>query len=892
MTDSPTAEPTSKKAKKAKAPPLPARDRWRRLGLGALAGVLVFMSFPLTTERDSNFWPLAWVALVPFLESLRGLTGRQGFWFGAWCGLVTNFGGFWWISEVLRDFGHLPGYVYWPLTLLNSFYQGLMFALFGLLYARAERRLRALDPTAQVPIWLTAALFTVVEWLFPMLFPWYLGNGQYRFLPAIQIAELGGVMSITFVMVAFNAGLHRLLAFRLRREALPRNALLITFLGTALVLVYGQIRIGMVESDMAKADSLKLGLVEANIGIFEKEAKHLDGQQRALTLHRNLLKHQEMSAELERAGVDLVVWPESSFFPLDDPYIKRREDMVTAFVRTTPPKLFSATVKPHAPAATPLVWAESQTKLPPSTLAVASPREDVLGFLTPEGVTVVGADSSAFSTAAPSAPVALSLVEAPGYGSQVDRAKLTAWVLLERGLASARLGTPLVPLRFESPEPLIALAMRTANEGVAVGRRGTLVDIDASKPRISPPLTNEDLLAVAWGPERSVALAVGRRGTALLRLDGRWVVEPVGTDMDLSAVAFDDRGFAWVGGAAGLVKARLDGRWVDLPLPEKADVTALAIDPLGEVHVATKDVIFQRSAFANPSTPWTRTATPNVATLLPSSWVEVRAYPRDTLWVRQGLSPLPSLAAFDADPRVDFIDIPDRDRAAIQRGFSTPLLFGGLSWERVTGGRKSIKNYNTAFLLDGRGRVLGAYDKVYLLAFGEFMPFGDTFPELYKMFPHSGDFTAGTDVEVFDFKGHKLGIMICYEDIMVDFTGKLADLEPNVILNVTNDAWFGKTSEPWLHLALSVFRSVENRVSLVRSTNTGVSAFIDPTGRLGGTTSLEDAELLVGTVPLMKGGTFYSAVGNLFSMLLLGLIVAERLYARFAKRPTPAPTPT
>ncbi len=292
-----------KKARKRRDnPPLAARDRWRRLGLMALAGVLTFLSFPFTTERDSNLWPLAWFALVPLFEGLRGLRGKQAFWFGAFAGFVTNFGGFWWISEVLREFGHLPGYVYWPLTALNSFYQGLMFAFIGLFIARAGRG----QPHGLVPIWKVAAIFTVVEWAFPMIFPWYFSNSQYRFLPAIQIAELGGVMSITFVMVAFNAGLHRLWAQRVLKAAaappgLPRRALIATFLGTALVLIYGQVRIAMVDADIAAADKVKLGLVEADIGIFEKQAKHLPARQQALTLHRNLLKHQTMSAELEQA---------------------------------------------------------------------------------------------------------------------------------------------------------------------------------------------------------------------------------------------------------------------------------------------------------------------------------------------------------------------------------------------------------------------------------------------------------------------------------------------------------------------------------------------------------------------------------------------------------------
>ena len=160
------------------------------------------------------------------------------------------------------------------------------------------------------------------------------------------------------------------------------------------------------------------------------------------------------------------------------------------------------------------------------------------------------------------------------------------------------------------------------------------------------------------------------------------------------------------------------------------------------------------------------------------------------------------------------------------------------------------------------------------------MPFGDSFPQLYDMFPQAGDFKPGKQVKIFEHFGHRIGIMICYEDIMADFTGRLAELEPNVIINVTNDAWFGRTSEPWLHLALSVFRAVENRLALVRSTNTGISTFIDATGRIEATTRIDDAEILVGDVAMLPGGTLYAKIGNLFVWLLAAGLVAEWLVFR------------
>ncbi len=288
-------------------------------------------------------------------------------------------------------------------------------------------------------------------------------------------------------------------------------------------------------------------------------------------------------------------------------------------------------------------------------------------------------------------------------------------------------------------------------------------------------------------------------------------------------------------------------------------------------------------------TQWTQ-AGQGVSHIASADWVQAMPLPRDVRWVRQSSVPLPALADFDAHPEAEIAGVAEADRTGLQRGFSTPLLLGGLTWEAPAPGKNRRQLYNTALMLDGRGRILGTYDKVYLLAFGEYMPFGDTFPGLYDAFPQAGRFSAGSEVKTFDWRGHKLGIMICYEDIMVDFTGKLADLDPNIIINVTNDAWFGRTSEPWLHLALAAFRAVENRLTLVRATNTGISAFIDPTGRLNGATDMDYAEVLVADVPMMQGGTLYGAVGNLFAYLLLAGLIAHIGYgywrARRARQPT------
>ena len=122
--------------------------------------------------------------------------------------------------------------------------------------------------------------------------------------------------------------------------------------------------------------------------------------------------------------------------------------------------------------------------------------------------------------------------------------------------------------------------------------------------------------------------------------------------------------------------------------------------------------------------------------------------------------------------------------------------------------------------------------------------------------------------------------MVCYEDILVSFAHRLGGLDPDVLINITNDAWFGKTSEPYLHLNLSVMRSIETHKSLLRSTNTGVSAVIDPVGRLVASTGLDDMETVLEQVPMMTGVTVYQRVGGIVAYL----VVIWSVVAVFARR--------
>jgi len=189
---------------------------------------------------------------------------------------------------------------------------------------------------------------------------------------------------------------------------------------------------------------------------------------------------------------------------------------------------------------------------------------------------------------------------------------------------------------------------------------------------------------------------------------------------------------------------------------------------------------------------------------------------------------------------------------------STPLIFGGMRVATENGERQL---YNTAFLTDGDGNLLGTYDKIFLLAFGEYLPLGDLFPFLYDLSPHSSHFYRGTHTRPLVHDGIKYGLLVCYEDILTGFVRKVMEHEPDILVNVTNDSWFGDTREPAIHLAMAAYRAVEYRRFLIRSTNTGISAIVDPTGRILDQTPVFARANLVGEVAMLSGTTIYATLG-------------------------------
>jgi len=206
--------------------------------------------------------------------------------------------------------------------------------------------------------------------------------------------------------------------------------------------------------------------------------------------------------------------------------------------------------------------------------------------------------------------------------------------------------------------------------------------------------------------------------------------------------------------------------------------------------------------------------------------------------------------------------IPDDQKQApeVLDDLHTPILFGGLATRDDRGQRRI---YNTAFMMDAKARITSTVDKTYLLAFGEYLPFGETFPVLYDWSPHTSHFSAGTHMRPMQVGAHRITTLICYEDVLPEFVrAALNEGDSQLLVNITNDAWFGDTTEPWIHLALAKLRAVEHHRYLVRATNSGVSAIIDPVGRVVTHTGTFERASFSAEVAMLDGTTLYRVVGD------------------------------
>jgi apolipoprotein N-acyltransferase len=198
------------------------------------------------------------------------------------------------------------------------------------------------------------------------------------------------------------------------------------------------------------------------------------------------------------------------------------------------------------------------------------------------------------------------------------------------------------------------------------------------------------------------------------------------------------------------------------------------------------------------------------------------------------------------------------------------LLFGSVSYLLKKG---NDDYYNSAYLLSPSGEVRGKYDKVHLVPYGEYVPLRNVFPFVNGLTAGIGDFGTGAGFYPLSLGNKKVGILICYEAILPFAARMYKRGNADLLVNITNDAWFGTTSAPFQHFSMAIFRTVETRLYLVRAANTGISGVIDPCGRIVAKTNIFHKDALKGYIKFVKIPTFYAEHGDLLVIICFGLMV-------------------
>ncbi|MDK9706129.1 MAG: apolipoprotein N-acyltransferase [Desulforhopalus sp.] len=202
-------------------------------------------------------------------------------------------------------------------------------------------------------------------------------------------------------------------------------------------------------------------------------------------------------------------------------------------------------------------------------------------------------------------------------------------------------------------------------------------------------------------------------------------------------------------------------------------------------------------------------------------------------------------------------------------GRDLALLTGAPWYEILDRKEKKILYYNSAVLLQPDGLFHGSYYKSHLVPFGEYVPLQKYLPFIAPLVQAVGDFSTGTIERPLAWKAARAGVLICYESVFPELSRQWVNAGANVLINLTNDAWYGKSSAPYHSLAMAVLRAVETRRSLIRSANTGISAFISPTGRIDLQSEIFVPFAAARAVLLQDEKTFWVRHGYLFAPLCL-----------------------
>jgi apolipoprotein N-acyltransferase len=217
----------------------------------------------------------------------------------------------------------------------------------------------------------------------------------------------------------------------------------------------------------------------------------------------------------------------------------------------------------------------------------------------------------------------------------------------------------------------------------------------------------------------------------------------------------------------------------------------------------------------------------------------------------------------------------------LAREFKANILLGSPAHE-LRNGKTTL--LNSAFMLSPTGETTGRADKLHLVPFGEYVPLGSIFTFINKIVVGIGDFAPGLQAVTLNVGEIKLGTQVCYEVIFPELAREYVRAGAKILVAITNDAWFGRSSAPYQHLSIAVFRAVETRTPLIRAANTGITAIIDQNGHIRSMTGLFVEGFRTGEVKPGRGESLYLKIGDSPALLCLLLTAGVALIVWFKRK--------
>ena len=223
----------------------------------------------------------------------------------------------------------------------------------------------------------------------------------------------------------------------------------------------------------------------------------------------------------------------------------------------------------------------------------------------------------------------------------------------------------------------------------------------------------------------------------------------------------------------------------------------------------------------------------------------------------------PSLIVWPESP-APFHDADARFRSAmasVAQADKAPMIIGAVGMDE-DGAAQQYRIYNSAEVVAPDGHFAGRYDKIHLVPFGEYVPFRKLLFFVKQITQTLTDMSTGTERKVFTIGGHRYGVFICYESVFGDEVREFAKNGAEVFVNISDDGWYGDTSAPWQHLNMARMRAIENRRWILRDTNNGVTAAIDPYGTVRQSIPRHAVGALAAQYGYSSEMTFYTVHGD------------------------------